>query len=68
MLAIDVQLTLLLLLALPVLALVTYYFRRTTCLLFRQVRQTLSALKPKSTGEPSRPAGGADFRSPRLQS
>ena len=44
MLAIDVQLTLLLLLALPVLALVTYYFRRTTRLLFRQVRQTLSAL------------------------
>ncbi len=44
MLAIDVELTLLLLLALPVLALVTYYFRRTTRLLFRQVRQTLSAL------------------------
>ena len=44
MLAIDVQLTLLLLLALPVLALVTYYFRRTTRLLFRQVRQTLSTL------------------------
>ena len=44
MLAIDAQLTLLLLLALPVLALVTYYFRRTTRLLFRQVRQTLSAL------------------------
>ena len=44
MLAIDVQLTLLLLLALPVLALVTYYFRRSTRLLFRQVRQTLSAL------------------------
>lgn len=44
MLAIDTQLTLLLLLALPVLALVTYYFRRTTRLLFRQVRQTLSAL------------------------
>ena len=44
MLAIDAQLTLLLLLALPVLALVTYYFRRTTRLLFRQVRQTLSTL------------------------
>ena len=44
MVAIDAQLTLLLLLALPVLALVTYYFRRTTRLLFRQVRQTLSAL------------------------
>lgn len=44
MLAIDVQLTLILLLALPILALVTYYFRRTTRTLFRQVRQTLSAL------------------------
>jgi len=44
MLAIDVQLTLILLLALPVLALATYYFRRTTRHLFRQVRQTLSAL------------------------
>ncbi len=44
MLAIDVQLTLILLLALPVLATVTYYFRRTTRSLFRQVRQTLSAL------------------------
>lgn len=44
MLAIDAQLTALLLLALPVLALVTYYFRRTTRLLFRQVRQTLSTL------------------------
>ena len=42
MLAIDVELTLLLLLALPILALVTYYFRRTTRLLFRQVRQTLA--------------------------
>ena len=44
MLAIDAQLTALLLLALPVLAVVTYYFRRTTRLLFRQVRQTLSTL------------------------
>jgi ATP-binding cassette subfamily B protein len=44
MLAIDAQLTFILLLALPILAIVTYYFRRTTRHLFRQVRQTLSAL------------------------
>ena len=44
MLIIDVQLTLMLLIALPVLGLVTYYFRRTTRHLFRQVRQTLSQL------------------------
>ena len=44
MLAIDAQLTLMLLLALPILGLVTYYFRRLTRELFRKVRQTLSAL------------------------
>ena len=44
MLAIDVQLTLILLLALPVLAGVTYFFRRKTRFLFRQTRQTLSNL------------------------
>lgn len=44
MLAIDPTLTGLLLLALPVLGLVTYYFRRLTRHLFRKVRQTLSAL------------------------
>ena len=44
MLAIDTQLTLMLLLALPILSLVTYYFRRLTRLLFRQVRQTVSSL------------------------
>lgn len=44
MLAIDAQLTLMLMLALPVLGMVTYYFRRATRHLFRQVRQTLSAL------------------------
>jgi len=44
MLAIDTPLTLMLLLALPLLALVTYYFRRSTRFLFRQVRQTLSTL------------------------
>ena len=44
MLAIDVELTLMLLLALPVLAAVTYYFRRLTRELFRQVRNTVSAL------------------------
>ena len=44
MLAIDVELTLMLLLALPILATVTYYFRRKTRFLFRQVRQTVSAM------------------------
>jgi ATP-binding cassette subfamily B protein len=44
MLAIDVQLTLMLLLALPILAMVTYFFRRKTRFLFRQTRQTLSSL------------------------
>ena len=44
MLAINAKLTLMLMLALPVLAVVTYYFRRKTRTLFRQVRQTLSAL------------------------
>lgn len=44
MLAIDAQLTLLLLLGLPILTAATYYFRRITRHLFRQVRQTLSAL------------------------
>ena len=44
MLVIDTQLTLMLMLALPVLAIVTFYFRRFTRSLFRQVRQTLSAL------------------------
>ena len=44
MLAIDVQLTLILLLALPILALVTFFFRRKTRFLFRQTRQTLSNL------------------------
>ena len=44
MLAIDVQLTLMLLLALPILAMVSYFFRRKTRFLFRQTRQTLSSL------------------------
>ncbi len=44
MLAIDVQLTLILLLVLPVMGSATYYFRRATSLLFRKVRMTLSAL------------------------
>ncbi len=44
MLAVDAKLTLMLLLALPLLAMVTLYFRRITRHLFRQVRQTLSAL------------------------
>ena len=44
MFAIDTNLTFILLLALPLLLLVTYYFRRTTQVLFRQVRQTLSSL------------------------
>jgi len=44
MLAIDAQLTLILLLALPVLGIATFYFRRLTRRLFRQVRQALSTL------------------------
>lgn len=44
MLAVDVQLTLILLLALPVMGTVTFFFRRTTRALFRAVRMTLSAL------------------------
>lgn len=44
MLAIDVQLTLILLLALPIMAGATYVFRRATRRLFRLVRMTLSSL------------------------
>ena len=44
MLAVDVTLTLQLLLAMPIMAVVTYYFRRATRLLFRQVRLSVSAL------------------------
>lgn len=44
MLAIDVELTLILLLGLPLLGTVTWFFRRSTRHLFRAVRMTLSAL------------------------
>jgi ATP-binding cassette, subfamily B, multidrug efflux pump len=44
MLAVDVQLTLILLLMLPVMGAVTYAFRRVTGQLFRLVRQSVSAL------------------------
>ncbi|TNF88674.1 MAG: ABC transporter ATP-binding protein, partial [Gammaproteobacteria bacterium] len=44
MLAIDVELTLILLLALPLMGSVTFYFRRATRRLFRMVRMSLSAL------------------------
>ena len=44
MLAIDAHLTAMLLMALPILAMVTYFFRRKTRFLFRQTRQTLSSL------------------------
>ncbi|MGE0625301.1 MAG: ABC transporter ATP-binding protein [Pseudomonadales bacterium] len=44
MLAVDVQLTLLLLLALPVMGFVTYFFRQATRQLFRLVRLTVSTL------------------------
>ncbi|MFU8815148.1 MAG: ABC transporter transmembrane domain-containing protein, partial [Pseudomonadales bacterium] len=44
MLAVDVQLTLLLLLVLPVMGTATFYFRRTTRQLFRAVRSSVSAL------------------------
>jgi ATP-binding cassette, subfamily B, multidrug efflux pump len=44
MLAIDVQLTLILLLALPIMGTATYYFRRATRQLFRAIRSSVSAL------------------------
>ncbi len=44
MLAVDVQLTLILLLATPILGAVTFLFRRVTRQLFRAVRMSLSAL------------------------
>lgn len=44
MLAIDVQLTLILLLALPIMGSATFFFRRATRHLFRLVRMSLSAL------------------------
>jgi ATP-binding cassette subfamily B protein len=44
MLAVDVELTLLLLLALPIMGSVTFFFRRATRTMFRLVRQSLSAL------------------------
>ena len=44
MLTIDAELTLLLLLALPVMGAVTWWFRRTTRELFRMVRASVSAL------------------------
>lgn len=44
MLAIDVQLTLILLLVLPVMGSVTYFFRQATRQLFRLVRHTVSSL------------------------
>ncbi|HEX7034756.1 MAG TPA: ABC transporter ATP-binding protein [Pseudomonadales bacterium] len=44
MLTVDVELTLILLLGLPLLGTVTWFFRRTTRHLFRAVRTTLSAL------------------------
>ncbi len=44
MLAVDVQLTLILLLALPIMGVVTWWFRRNTRALFRKVRLALSSL------------------------
>jgi ATP-binding cassette, subfamily B, multidrug efflux pump len=44
MFAVDARLTLILLLALPVMGVVTYFFRRASQRLFRLVRQTVSAL------------------------
>ena len=44
MFSVSVELTLILLAALPLLALATFYFRRATRTLFRRVRLTLSAL------------------------
>ena len=44
MLSIDVELTLILLMGLPIMAAVTFWFRRTTRELFRRVRMSVSAL------------------------
>ena len=44
MITVSAELTGLLALALPVMAIATYYFRRATRVLFRQVRQSVSAL------------------------
>ncbi len=44
MFSVNVELTCILLLALPVIAVVTFYFRRATRLLFRMVRLSVSAL------------------------
>ncbi|HEY5647442.1 MAG TPA: ABC transporter ATP-binding protein, partial [Pseudomonadales bacterium] len=44
MLAVDVELTLLLLIALPIMGSVTYFFRQATRQLFRLVRMSVSAL------------------------
>ncbi|MCB1683709.1 MAG: ABC transporter ATP-binding protein [Pseudomonadales bacterium] len=44
MLAIDVPLTLMLLMVLPIMGTVTYYFRQATRQLFRMVRMTVSSL------------------------
>ena len=44
MLAIDVELTLILLLALPIMGSVTYFFRQATRQLFRLVRLSVSSL------------------------
>ena len=44
MFAVDVELTLILLLALPIMGTVTFYFRRATRSLFRLVRMSVSAL------------------------
>ena len=44
MFSVSVELTCILLLALPVIAVVTFYFRRATRLLFRMVRLSVSAL------------------------
>ncbi len=44
MLAIDVELTLILMLSIPLVALATYFFRRGTRTVYRAIRQSISAL------------------------
>lgn len=44
MFAIDVQLTLYLLMAIPIFAVITYFFRMATRLVYRQIRNTVSQL------------------------
>ena len=65
MFSVSVRLTCILLLALPLIAVVTFYFRRATRMLFRIVRLSVSAMNQNLQGKPGRPAGGCSSRDAR---